>query len=205
MSRLVDLSNAAGVILRELFRRMDRAVELRFELTDEQELYLSENPKTLRFFLLLLESSAALVMKSQKLSMEKTQAYLDELEKMGLLKKSGSGGLDRQPATQAEILKWNPNGPYAKTQTRKITHLLVDQHYSQDASASLLRNRASGYVLPATREEFVSRLKALSSEFMSRARKENSALPREQLQPITWAFLIGEFDVWNALLEGEEL
>jgi transcriptional regulator with XRE-family HTH domain len=202
LGRLSAIAEAAGVTVRELFRRLDHADEVRFQLTEAQELYFSQHPKTLRFFLLLLEASASVVMKEQKLAAEKCLRYLDELEKLGLV---AGAGLERRPKTQAKILKWNPNGPYAKTQNRKITQQLVDHLYAQDVSALLIRNRASGYMLPATQEEFVARMQALSKEFMSRARKENSALPREQLKSVTWAFLMGEFDVWRALLDGEEL
>jgi len=202
LGRLSTVAEAAGVTVRELFRRLDRADEVRFQLSAAQELYFSQHPKTLRFFLLLLEASASVVMKEQKLAAEKCARYLDELEKLGLVV---GEGLERRPKTQAKILKWNPNGPYAKTQNRKITQQLVDHLYAQDVSARLIRNRASGYMLPSTQEEFVARMQALSKEFMSRARKENSALPREQLKSVTWAFLMGDFDVWHAILDGEEL
>ncbi len=202
-SRMMQLCDAAEISYFELVRRSDEKHEKRIRLSEIQEELFLQNMKTWRFFMDLLEMSLDQVRDRHRLTGERIEFYLGELEKVGLISRQGAYGFEF--LFEGRLLEWNPDGKFSQTINRRIATHLLETLFQEPRVNTALRIRSSVRMTPETKQEMIDRLRSLSAEMAARGRREMSVYDESRLEDVTWILGLREFDVWGFLLNGEKL
>jgi transcriptional regulator with XRE-family HTH domain len=110
LARFCQVCEIIDISFKELSDLADLSNENKsYTYTNEQELYLSQEPRSLAFFDLLLKyESVQLIHEKYKITKKELNIYLTNLEKQGLIERHIN---DRIKFCNSKNIKWREDGP----------------------------------------------------------------------------------------------
>ncbi len=189
--KLQEICGVAGVSVIELVTIVKESGEQTFSLTHKQEKYFSNNEKLYDFFVLLLKyKSLKLTILKGHFQKSNVAQFLRELEELELIEIPLG---DKVKVKKSGVLTWLKNGPLQKKfmRARHIKYLDVFENQLSNEIGYLTSSQRS--LRPESVEEMKRDLEFIIHKYRSRAYREESIYPDEDLVGVAWLVGLGKY------------
>ncbi len=190
--KLQNICGVIGISALELIALVNKGGEETFDLSLQQEKQLSQNEQLYDFFVLLLKfRSIKLALQNGRFKKENIPRFLRELEKLDLIELPID---DKVHVKRVGVLTWIKGGPLQKKLMRPRHIKYLDAFESQLNERSNYLASSQRHLRAESLEEMKRDLEFIVHKYRSRAYREETIFPEEQLIKVAWLVGLGKYN-----------
>lgn len=189
--KLQQVCEVIGFSAVELISLVKKGAEQSFELTEEQESYLSKNERLYDFFVLLLKTrSLQQTLRKGSFKGENIPKFLRELNSLALIEIPTG---DRVHVKRSGTLTWRKHGPLQKKFMRKRHEKYLDAFESAIDEPLNFLTSSQRQLRPESITEMKRDLEFIAQKYRDRAYVEELTCTESQLVSVAWLIGLGKY------------
>lgn len=192
LSRLNELCEAIDISVYDLLEISRQFSEPVARLSEEQEIFLRDNPSHFSFlFFLTVEYSLETIKSCYGLSDVTVFRYLRDLDKQGLIELSANNQF--RLLFEGRILM-KLTGPLGEV-VRERNHAFLEYVCDHDGETGTRFSSSFRFMSADTINAMQADLTELDKKYRKAAHQDSSLLPRKKLHPVKWVSMIAPIEI----------